>query len=57
MNRLRMLNVLLWAGQLVSAGVTAQTGDAAAAFCEGIRDEGYRFFGCPVKYNVDGPRP
>jgi hypothetical protein len=28
--------------------------EAAKAFCDSKADEGYRFFGCPVKYGAQG---
>jgi hypothetical protein len=34
-----------------------QEAEAAQAFCESQKEEGYRFFGCPVRYGAYGPLP
>lgn len=34
-----------------------QEAEAARTFCEAQKEQGYRFFGCPVRYGARGPLP
>ncbi len=46
-------------GEILPLGATLdriqQEAEAARTFCEAQKEQGYRFFGCPVRYGARGP--